>query len=775
MEKAISENYDVLISKYYLQDMDAIKVHEILLERSVKSPLIIFDIFSTKNAIINALNSGISRWISKIGDPGGYYTRLMEAIIEEATKYRQSYKEKKLLRIYNSLICSMEEPVLVLSEKSILLANDAFCRLAGIDKDKLEWNDLEALLTKISERDEERVKKIFKKIFQGVIKEIQFQIQYKKNIDVILFLDVTIQRIAFEELVALHIRIQKVEESVEEDIDDIVLMLDYKMNIIYINETAQKYIPHEVEEDTHSQLLSIFPFIRKHPILDMLIHVLKERESASRVFQYTLSDHTKKWFIVSAYPVEKGILCAAKDITKWKQEEIAVQESEKRFRLLYEEAPLAYLSLDSEQRIVRVNPEWTHQVGYEQDEVIGSKFEVYLAPSSKESYIKALEKLREKTEIHDLMLDIIKSDKSIVKARFDGKLSQTVDGTNVIHFIFHDVTEREISTEILRKSEERFRHLFESIPNIALIWERMPDGTIILSGINEQAHDIIEERRFEEIGKSASEILTEEQLVVLRKAMDGEIKQIPEEEIDATRDKIWALTEFSKPSEDMLLHTIIDVTDIKETSEKLARQKEELSAFAHQMKHDLNNRMINILGFASLLLEEFEKEYLYNIEKIVKEMQELLEKSVKLADAGLIVGAMENVDLNILVDDVALSVIPSKIEFKSDKLPEVRGDPIKLAQVFQNLFVNAIVHGAATEITIKLEEKLDAYHILISNNGKQIPEKIRERILDTRYSSKIGGGLGLQIVRRIIDAHDWTIELDDSSRVTFRIIIDKIT
>jgi two-component system, sensor histidine kinase and response regulator len=66
-----------------------------------------------------------------------------------------------------------------------------------------------------------------------------------------------------------------------------------------------------------------------------------------------------------------GSLSCGEDITERKQMELSLRESEANFRALYEQAPLAYQSLDMAGNILEVNDAWLTQLGYSRDEVIG--------------------------------------------------------------------------------------------------------------------------------------------------------------------------------------------------------------------------------------------------------------------------------------------------------------------------------------------------------------------------------------------------------------------
>jgi two-component system sensor kinase len=87
-----------------------------------------------------------------------------------------------------------------------------------------------------------------------------------------------------------------------------------------------------------------------------------------------------------------------------------------------------------------------------------------------------------------------------------------------------------------------------------------------------------------------------------------------------------------------------------------------------------------------------------------------------------------------------------------------------LASVFDNLISNSIRHGNASRVDVTIEEKGDFCEIRIADNGKGIPDEIKDLIFDEgfSYGDAKGSGLGLYISKRIIEAYNGTINVEDS-------------
>ncbi|MEF8778386.1 MAG: ATP-binding protein, partial [Natronomonas sp.] len=104
---------------------------------------------------------------------------------------------------------------------------------------------------------------------------------------------------------------------------------------------------------------------------------------------------------------------------------------------------------------------------------------------------------------------------------------------------------------------------------------------------------------------------------------------------------------------------------------------------------------------------------------------------------------------------------------------EFKADQSRLQQVLQNLFINAMQH-AEGEVTISVGTIEDG--IYVEDTGPGIPESERDEVFESGYTTKRNNtGLGLNIVRRIIDSHGWDIKLEEGSSGGARFEITGIT
>ena len=208
---------------------------------------------------------------------------------------------------------------------------------------------------------------------------------------------------------------------------------------------------------------------------------------------------------------------------------------------------------------------------------------------------------------------------------------------------------------------------------------------------------------------------------------------------------------------------------------ELEATKQELSDFAHTLSHDLRNELSLIQATLDLMERKDTLDFddINVIRRHSQQISSLIQRSITLADAGLIVGKKELIDLNSLVRDVAEATIPSIIQVKVTDLPELRVDKEKVYQVVKNLLENAVIHAKPNTIKISAKITDEFIFLLISNDGIPVRKEIRNKLFRADLSNeKAGRGKGIQIIRNIVEAHGWKITLEQSG-TTFIIAIPK--
>jgi PAS domain S-box-containing protein len=479
----------------------------------------------------------------------------------------------------------------------------------------------------------------------------------------------------------------------------------------------------------------------------------------------------------------RGYVLHVSDMTERKLIETALKANEEMFRTIFEESPICIELFDSDGILVGANKAALDLFGVGAlEDFIG--FNLFGDPNTPD-YAK--DSLRRgdmamtgyrfdfsKVKVHDLY----KTNKSGI-IHIDCVYSPIKYGKeeDLQGFIIHvqNVTDRTLAEQALVESRESYKELYNNAL-VGLFRVRISDGMIL--ECNDQFAKSLGFKKKGSIIDGSSfirDILVQPtKWEELKKKLREELRLVTELPV-STRDgeHRWMRVSLNLWSDKGYIEGVIaDITEQKLALEMLKKQKEELSDFAHTMSHDLKNIFHNMLGFIELIEEERNLTHLTRLRTLLTETGKMVDHSVALADAGLILEETENVDLTPLVRKVADSIIPERVIYSQEDLPVVSADQRKVAQIFRNIFDNAIQHGQPSRIEVRAMKIDSVYRIQVTNDGKIIPEIQRSKIFLRGFTtSKSGQGYGLAIVKRLVEAHGWTITLLNGKEITFEIEI----
>jgi PAS domain S-box-containing protein len=170
------------------------------------------------------------------------------------------------------------------------------------------------------------------------------------------------------------------------------------------------------------------------------------------------------------------MLNVIKDITERKLNENALKQSEERFQLLFNQAPLGYQSLDFDGCFLEVNQQWLDTLGFSRKEVIGKWFGDFLSPEYKEGFRQRFPLFKAQGHIHS-EFEMVHKNGSKIFIAFEGKIGYNLDGGfKQTHCILQDITQKKLAEEALTESEEKHSILFKNSPDSYLI---ISDGIFV--------------------------------------------------------------------------------------------------------------------------------------------------------------------------------------------------------------------------------------------------------------------------------------------------------
>ncbi len=397
----------------------------------------------------------------------------------------------------------------------------------------------------------------------------------------------------------------------------------------------------------------------------------------------------------------------------------------------------------------------------------------YVDPVDREIFIKTL---RSKGSVEAFETKFKCFDGQIIYAALSARLYRH-QGDEVLSGIIQDLTALRHALKRLLESEEKFQVITETAPEAILGFDK--EGKIIFW--NRAASKLFDYTSQEIIGKSWRTLW----------ATAGEVGFNPGEPVEIELRKKTGKTfpaevVLSLPvnleGQKVTFAFIRNIYLRKELEKKIIQEEKTkaLQLMARGFIHDFNNLFFVFKGqleLAKLNPAKIQK-VLERLDSISERLESLLEQLALFA--GLKKASPKALDLVSFVKKVVPPILyGSKIElltrFPTEEI-RILGDEVQLAQVFQNLILNAreaLNDKGKIEINIrkvkigskesaKFEiEPGDYVEIMVKDYGSGIPKDRLERIFEPYFSTKPqGAGLGLALVQSIIKEHKGHITVD---------------
>ncbi|WP_298343050.1 ATP-binding protein [uncultured Algibacter sp.] len=208
--------------------------------------------------------------------------------------------------------------------------------------------------------------------------------------------------------------------------------------------------------------------------------------------------------------------------------------------------------------------------------------------------------------------------------------------------------------------------------------------------------------------------------------------------------------------------------------EKLEKSNNELQEYAHIVSHDLKSPLRSIDALVNWIkednLEKLDDTSIQNfnlIETTLEKMEQLISDVLMYSSVGSESLEKQTVDLDALIKELKnILFVPDHVSINVlQPLPKIEGEKVKLQQLFQNLISNAIkfIDKDVGLVEIDVKDIGTHYEFSIKDNGIGIEEKFHEKIFKIFHAlnkSKDSTGIGLSIVKKIVDLHEGHIWLE---------------
>ncbi len=724
---------------------------------------------------------------------------------------RKNYEEKlsRSEEKYRSLFEAFTDPVFICElngKKCVLEVNEAACRSLGYTKNELlrlkvgDFDRSFVIDKKKEKKDGEKIKKRKYNIIYGEhIKkdgtrfpvEILGRLIDYGGVPAVLSVvrDIT-ERIKSQKALEES---EKKYRGLFENANDAVFL--NKLNndgsageFIEANRAAQKMTGKNIkklrkmtpENITRKESLKDFPRIGKELAeKGSAIYETKIDAGKGRVMEAEINSHLLE------QQGGKVVLSILRDITRRKEAERAIRDSEEKFRTLAETTGVGIVMFDKKRRIIYANKYAKKTMRYSEKEFLGKDLISFIHPGfRKHTAERFVKRVAGYKKLPNFELQVLTGNGKYRWFEYRGALVN-YEGAPAVLGTFIYIDERKRFEQALAESEEKFR----------TISEQSAQGVAIIRGndikyINNAFSKIHEEAPGELKKKGRPGLLApihpDDADKTIREMNEpfspGKIKK-HQFRIITPEGKVKWVESYAKrinyEGGKANFVTVVDITPIKEaqlmlldTVNELRRSNEELQNFAYVASHDLQEPLRMVSSYVQLLkrrfgdrmgpdADEFIGYAVDGAERMRKLINDLLEYS-RIGTKGREFG---KVDVNSVMEDVERNlknvIEKNEAQIIKKNLPVINADEVQMVRLFQNLVSNAIKFakkGRKPVIKISAEKKGSSRLFAVADNGIGIKKEYFNRIFEIFQSlhgkeEYSGTGIGLTICRKIIERH----------------------
>ncbi|MFB9052772.1 PAS domain S-box protein [Formosa undariae] len=598
-----------------------------------------------------------------------------------------------------------------------------------------------------------------------------------------------------KDLEALLTRTDSQLQGVFENIVDSYVIIDLVGNILKMNDAAEDLLGYTYKDEYFNLIKMV------HPSEIERVKISFEnlfRDGILTDFHVKIITGNNRHILVhinASVIYDQGVAVAAqgivRDITKQKASENRLRESENRLATLILNLDSGVVLEDENRRIVLTNKKFTQlfNIDVSPTDLIGKNCKTAAEQNSvsfkdPEAFLKRMRDIDDKKEtVLGDELEMI--DGKILERDYLPIVEEGVSKGYL--WTFKDVTLNRTYSKSLEAEKQKYSSIISNM-NLGLVELDKQDRILM---VNQSFIDMTGYSKEELIGVKGKDLLPSQADRDILKTKVSERKQGKTDSYELRiknkqgKIKYWLVS--AAPNYDLKgnisgsIGVNFDFTDIKNLQlqkehllKKIEKSNDELHEYAHVVSHDLKSPLRSINALVSWLksdnvgkLDDMSLQNFALIEDTLEKMEQLITDVLEYSSIGSEENLTTHVDLEKMVADVIqLFYVPEHIQVRVlNTLPIVVGNKTKLQQVFQNLISNAIkfIEKETGYIEIDFEDIDTHYKFSIKDNGVGIDKKFHHKIFKIFHAlnkSKESTGIGLSIVKKIVELHEGEIWLD---------------
>ena len=470
---------------------------------------------------------------------------------------------------------------------------------------------------------------------------------------------------------------------------------------------------------------------------------------------------------------QKVALAISRDITERKKTEHALEDSEERFRMLFERSNVVMTLIDPKSgNVVDANPAATNFYGYSKDELQNMNID-QINQLSPERFERATDIAMKEASNFVLPQKLANGEIRTVEI-FNAPIE--FKGKPIIFSIINDITQRKEIEDALRESEEKYKTLFEEDPYFNIVIDT--DGTIL--DVNNTITKIMGLSKRDLLGKNFSQLetITNENKMdydsKINRLLIGEHVEPFESHFKDINGNISHVLIHLKAIKDngnisYILAIGSDITQRKIAENEIKSSLVEKNILLQEIHHRVKNNMQIISSLLNLQIKYVDDgkavDVLKESQNRVKSMAMIHDKLYMSEDLTKInfVEYIKSLVTNLFYSYNIDEIIKPKLEIDMISLNMETAVPCGLiiSELVSNCLKYAFPDGMIGEIYVSLRSVKDNYELIISDDGVGLPEEFD--INNTKT-------LGLMLVNSLTEQIDGKISINRDNGTRYRII-----
>jgi len=547
--------------------------------------------------------------------------------------------------------------------------------------------------------------------------------------------------------------------TISECLDEAVALLDKKKYDIIILDPG---LPDSYELDALRKVVSVSPSV---PVV--VLTGLNDKKMGLHAVRLGAQDYLVKGWVdgkvlqrVIGYAIER------------KQAEKELENSERRFREVFDQIPCGYQSLDADGNFIEINQAWQDTLGYSRDEVIGHWFGDFLVPNELETFQVNFPILKKAGGIHTEFWLKCKNGRHKLIA-FEGRVANDLKGNfKQTHCILQDITEHKRAEEELKSSEQKYRDLFNNA-GVGMFRSRL-DGSEILN-INQKFADIFGLTREEMVGTSVLKYWADAQeraeaSRIIRS--QGSLTDFECQVLNARGETRKCLTSVRlDPETGILEGSIIDITERKAAEKAIQASLEEKEVLLKEIQHRVKNNMqvmVSLLQMQSTRVKDPADVKLFkDSQERIRSMALVYERLYQSSDLARINLRKYATDLvNNLVHSYSLGPVNCRtiidVSDMSVSLDLAIPCGLIINEAISNSLKYAFPDNRPGTVSVGIKVESGAREMFLADDGVGLPDAV----IPGRHSS-----MGIQLIYTLAEHQlGGKVELDRSSGNKYTIV-----